>query len=242
MSVLLGSARTSSYNLADQVSVQDYYTHKQGYWLGFEPKSHALDLANAMKELCANNKIGYSQDYRETAWNMFEYFGRSIANINKRCYTDCSAGVRLCIWQAFNKQLPNFNTESEPSVLKKSGLFKEPIKVTNASQCTTGMVLCSPNKGHTVIVISTGKENNKTKYGVEVPPSSPLLRRGSKGKSVRLLQSCLNIVNKDCNLEVDGDFGPKTETELKKFQKKNKLEVDGVYGPRTHDKLKIKMN
>lgn len=155
MSVKFGSARSKNYNIASQVSIQDYYNPtSSGYWLGFEPKSHAQDLATAMKELCANDNILYSQEKRSNAWEVFEYFGNRIAKIKHRVYVDCSSGVRLCIRQAFKVKLPDFNTASEPDVLRKSGLFKEAKRITKPEQCTEGMVLVTPHKGHTVIVIS----------------------------------------------------------------------------------------
>ena len=52
------------------------------------------------------------------------------------------------------------------------------------------------------------------------------LKIGSKGENVKLLQRFLKL--KD-----DGDFGPKTETAVKKWQKTNGLVVDGIVGPIT---------
>lgn len=53
-----------------------------------------------------------------------------------------------------------------------------------------------------------------------------VLKLGSKGKEVEDLQKYLKI-------KVDGDFGPKTEESVKKFQKENKLTADGVVGEKT---------
>ena len=53
-----------------------------------------------------------------------------------------------------------------------------------------------------------------------------ILRKGSKGESVRTLQEFLKIT-------VDGDFGPKTESAVKSYQKKTGLTVDGVVGKNT---------
>ena len=53
-----------------------------------------------------------------------------------------------------------------------------------------------------------------------------VLKKGSKGESVRTLQEFLKIT-------VDGDFGPKTESAVKAYQKKNGLIIDGVVGPKT---------
>lgn len=56
-----------------------------------------------------------------------------------------------------------------------------------------------------------------------------VLRKGSKGEQVKTLQRLLNALGYNCG-NVDGDFGSKTETALKAFQKANKLTQDGVCG------------
>lgn len=53
-----------------------------------------------------------------------------------------------------------------------------------------------------------------------------ILKLGSKGKEVELLQEYLKIT-------VDGDFGPATEKAVKEFQKDRGLTVDGIVGPKT---------
>ena len=53
-----------------------------------------------------------------------------------------------------------------------------------------------------------------------------VLKLGSKGKEVEDLQKYLKI-------KVDGNFGPKTEESVKKFQTTNKLTADGVVGEKT---------
>ena len=57
-----------------------------------------------------------------------------------------------------------------------------------------------------------------------------VLRKGSKGDLVKKMQSALGI-------GADGDFGPSTESALKKWQDRNGLTPDGVAGPKTLAKL-----
>lgn len=68
------------------------------------------------------------------------------------------------------------------------------------------------------------------------PSGSPLLREGSEGSRVGMLQRCLNKVLKS-RLVVDGDFGPATKAKVIAFQKKVKITADGIYGPQTASKL-----
>jgi len=57
-----------------------------------------------------------------------------------------------------------------------------------------------------------------------------ILKLGSKGEDVRILQECLN-------LKVDGDFGKITEKAVKEFQTKLGLKPDGIVGDFTWSKL-----
>jgi predicted chitinase len=57
-----------------------------------------------------------------------------------------------------------------------------------------------------------------------------VLRKGSKGEGVKLMQSALGIT-------ADGAFGPGTERALKAWQAKNGLTADGIAGPATFAKL-----
>lgn len=65
--------------------------------------------------------------------------------------------------------------------------------------------------------------NNESK---EDPSSLPIISKPNKGKAVKKLQSLLT--QKGFPAGADGDFGPKTEEMVKKFQEKNKLPVNGV--------------
>jgi peptidoglycan hydrolase-like protein with peptidoglycan-binding domain len=77
------------------------------------------------------------------------------------------------------------------------------------------------------------------------PPSSgrPVLRRGSRGSSVRELQSRLNrwlMSNPQSGLQqlvVDGQFGQLTYAVVLAFQKAEGLTADGIVGPRTWARL-----
>ncbi len=68
--------------------------------------------------------------------------------------------------------------------------------------------------------------------------SMALLRRGSKGESVRALQMLLLGNGFSCGKwGADGDFGKATETALQEYQRQNNLTPDGVAGPLTWSAL-----
>jgi putative chitinase len=57
-----------------------------------------------------------------------------------------------------------------------------------------------------------------------------LLKNGSKGSDVKLLQEKLGLT-------ADGDFGPGTEAKVKAWQTTNGLTADGIVGPGTWTKM-----
>ena len=64
------------------------------------------------------------------------------------------------------------------------------------------------------------------------------LKKGSVGSDVKTLQELLNqLVIVTPALELDGDFGSKTEAAVKAFQRKAGIEVDGIYGEESHKAL-----
>jgi len=65
-----------------------------------------------------------------------------------------------------------------------------------------------------------------------------LLKKGMKSDSVKWLQ--WELVQAKFQIVIDGDFGPKTETAVKSFQKLYNLKVDGIVGGMTRSMLKAK--
>ncbi|HWC22783.1 MAG TPA: peptidoglycan-binding protein [Flexivirga sp.] len=59
----------------------------------------------------------------------------------------------------------------------------------------------------------------------------PVLRKGANGHPVPTLQHLLN--GRGASLTADGDFGPKTDAAVRKFQQSAGLTVDGIVGPAT---------
>ena len=57
-----------------------------------------------------------------------------------------------------------------------------------------------------------------------------ILRKGSKGRNVLMLQEFLGI-------HADGDFGKQTDKAVRIWQKNNNLKVDGIVGPNTWDAM-----
>lgn len=65
-----------------------------------------------------------------------------------------------------------------------------------------------------------------------------VLRKGSKGQSVKAIQAMLVGFGYSCgSAGIDGDFGSGTESAVRKYQSKKGLEVDGIVGTATWTSL-----
>ena len=168
MAVIIGSARHdehgncySSGKAGDQtgqeVSTQNFYNHSKG-WNVLRAKDNkvAEKLAEAMKIACGNKNIGYDQSER---------YGVIKHGINTKVKTecDCSSLVRACIIYASGKDVGDFNTSNERSVILKSGLFKDVGSYKQGDTLYNGDILVTRTKGHTAIVVS-GAKKSKGKY------------------------------------------------------------------------------
>lgn len=71
----------------------------------------------------------------------------------------------------------------------------------------------------------------------KLPPGT-VLRQGSTGWEVKVLQTALNTQYPlYSHLVVDGDFGPKTRAVVVEFQTRAHIQVDGIAGPQTLGRL-----
>ena len=142
-----------------ELRIQPWYLNKKG-WRVFRPKSYevAQKLADDMRSACDNPAIGYDQKQRNTLYAVADQVGFDCSKVDKPCECDCSSLVRVCLAYAGIKT-GNFNTASEPSVLKKTGAFDEmigPEYTDESGWLKTGDILVTTVKGHTAIVLNNG--------------------------------------------------------------------------------------
>lgn len=171
MGVIIGSARidergkasggaagdqkqTSTPDYKGEVSMQTFYVPSAG-WNIVRAKSadHAVKIAAAMITACNNKNIGYDQGGR---------YGIIKAGTGTKAKTecDCSSLIRRCVIEATGKDPGDFNTASEASVLKSTGMF-DVIPYTNNATLYTGDILVTKTKGHTVAVTSGAARTTK---------------------------------------------------------------------------------
>ena len=237
MSTIFGSARHdengkySGGKAGDQtgteVSMQTAYMHSKG-WVALRPKSIYLAemLAKSMKAYCNDLNIGYDQSNRLA---IMSYNGTG------KTECDCSSLVRRCIKDCSGVDVGNFTTANESYFLTNSKLFDK-VTINSLSDFRVGDVGVTKTKGHTIIVVdgthragestssASGTETTKNKKASET--KMPTIKKGSKGNAVKIWQIIIGV-------DADGDFGSKTLTATKKFQKAHNLEADGIVGTNT---------
>lgn len=78
----------------------------------------------------------------------------------------------------------------------------------------------------------TGSASNSTTKEGYCKVDLPMLKTGDKGPAVGTMQTLLNAKGYNCG-KVDKDFGTKTATALRAFQRANGLERDAICGPKS---------
>ena len=99
------------------------------------------------------------------------------------------------------------------------------------SQSNGGMVAIRSRKINSSVV-GVGRVSDDKNYSAK---NMPTLRIGSRGASVKTLQSILN--DHGAHLTVDGIFGNLTKLAVISFQGLNDLQKDGIVGRKTWEKL-----
>ena len=90
------------------------------------------------------------------------------------------------------------------------------------------------DRGWTHYAIPKGMEGTYVPVESSTGTTLPMLRKGSKGEYVTLLQTKLLMLGYDLGkYGADGDFGSKTNEAVWKFQIDHGLKADGIVGPAT---------
>ena len=195
----------------------------------------AMDIPTAQKEadyflnLIAGKKfdIGVWYDVEGkmlNAANLNDIVQAFIDRMAQRGYT---CGVYSNEWVFTGKlkkcQAPRWIakwTKNQPSISYKIWQFGGETNLIRSNKVAG--VTCDQNylQGDISKPVVPEKKNN-----AEI--SMQMIKRGSKGKSVKIWQIILG------NVTVDGDFGPATEAATRKWQAAHNLNSDGVVGPLT---------
>ena len=217
MTLIIGSARmgenghitggAAGDQTGGEVSMQNYYMHSKG-WYCLRPKTikMANKMADAMRQACDNNNIGYDQNSRNEVIAQLKKYG-TLAAIKTKTESDCSSLVRACVLQASGKDVGDMYTGNLASVLENSGLFAKRFSVSSESQLYNGDVLVTKSKGHTVIVVSGRKRKES---GADDKPSEKPESTNNVSKGQKWLNTNYSSVIREATgklLEIDGSYG-----------------------------------
>ncbi len=245
MAVIIGSARhdeNGKYSggkagdqTGEEVSKQEWYLHSKG-WVCIRAKDAAVreKIAQNMEYACANNHIGYDQGQNYTLFDVAGTVGWDCSKVTKDCETDCARLVRVCVWYA-GIHCGDFYTGDEVDTLKATGKFEilKDIKYTTTSNnLLRGDILVTKTKGHTVVVLSDGKNNTTVAPAVK---EHKTLRKGDSGNEVKEMQKDLIALGFGGieSLSATGKFGTVTKRCVVAFQTLTGLAADGICGPLT---------
>ena len=246
--VYIGSARIDERGRASggqagnqngkELSKQAWYLHSKG-WYCFRARDGALAdfIAEAMEKAISNRNIGYDQTQNQTLYNQIKAKGFDPIQATTPCETDCARLVRVCVAYAYERvgmdgsKVPDWYTATLPSLIMGLGTF---VKYTDADHCRSskylkrGDILCTRTKGHVVVVLNDGELAGSDATDYEL--GDRILRDGDYGADVTELQTRLKAVGYDPG-EIDGEFGPNTESAVKALQTVAGITVDGEFGP-----------
>lgn len=165
MEVIIGSARHNehgnytngkkgdnlqknrNWDICGEVSFQSFYEHSKG-WVCLRCKDgkSAKKIAASMITACNNPNVGYDQSFLR-----YGVIVNGTAS-KVRCGADCSSLVRQCVKEGLEIDLQDFTTETEVTVLLKTGKFKR-VKNISPKTLRVGDILVTKTKGHTAIVV-----------------------------------------------------------------------------------------
>lgn len=241
MAVIIGSARIGENGSitggkpgdqknGTEVSEQNFYIHSKG-WYVLRPKDESVanNIGDEMHYACNTSKMGYNQLGRYEVVNEIKKVG-TFKKLSKNVNSDCSSTVRSCIIAATGKDVGDFNTSSEVSVLEKSGLFEKHFAYTASTKLYKGDVLVTKTKGHTVAVTksdnvrSTSTTSKTTSTKIQATSSCFKKYAGSSCSIVEILR------------ELGSDF---TMDYRKKLAKKNN--ISGYKGTAQQNEQLVKL-
>lgn len=210
-----------------EVCIRPWYNKRWDFMIRAVDPVIANKIALACEAGCLNDNIGYSQTLRNTLHAEAKKVGYDLSKIETPCDCDCSSFMTICAIAGGVTELEYTGnaptTRTMVTTFAKTGRFKvyqEAAYLESDTHLKRGDILVKVGS-HTVMSLNDGIANMMFKT----------IKMKAKGAEVIMLQKRLNELG--YNLEIDGDFGPKTRNAVKDFQGKNALVIDGIVGPKT---------
>lgn len=216
--------------------IRDWYNYPWNCVLRHPLAEVRACLATQAVKAAENDNVGYDQLQRDDYGIELAKADYDPSKITRPVESDCSAGVIANTKSTGHilgiPELQNINatyTGNMRASYKAAGFYVLTDKkyLTSSDYLLAGDILLN-DKHHTCTVITNGAKASGT-------VTLPLVKIGSTGAAVEELQEKLNAAsyrNKK-TLEVDGEFGPLTQSQVIHFQMDRGLDPDGEVGPIT---------
>ena len=216
--------------------IRDWYNYPWNCVLRHPLAEVRACLATQAVKAAENDNVGYDQLQRDDYGIELAKADYDPSKITRPVESDCSAGVIANTKSTGHilgipelQHLSATYTGNMRAAYKAAGFYVLTDKkyLTSSDYLLAGDILLN-DAHHTCTVITNGAKASGT-------VTLPLVKRGSTGAAVEELQEKLNAAsyrNKK-TLEVDGEFGPLTQSQVIHFQMDRGLDPDGEVGPIT---------
>ena len=235
--------QTSTPDYRGEVSMQEFYMHSKGWIVArLIDDAAAVKNAQSMETACNNKNIGYDQYQRDGIWTAGTATKKKTecdcSSLVRRCLYEATGkdvgNIRTILMERMLK---------ESGLFQELKQYKSGMKLCTGDVLFTGQ-LGHPVSGHTVIVVK-GESRGKEPLRAAVPTLRRGMKNNSEVEMLQRDLRHLKYVGEDkAKLSIDKDFGPNTEYAVKQFQKDAKKEgtydseIDGIYGPKSASAMK----
>lgn len=214
MAILIGHAsidengRARGGKAGDQtkkeVCTREWYNKNWDFVLRCKDPEKAEKMAVSCEKGCANDKIGYDQNQRNTLNTQAKKVGYDLSKITVRCETDCSAFMSVCA-QTAGINIP-YNSGNAPTTSTMKNAF---LSTGEFGVLTDFKYLISDNYlkrgdiqvktgSHTVMALENGGKATMSKIGVDVSSYQGNIEWDT-AKTSGIEFSILKIIRKDLN-------------------------------------------
>ncbi len=188
MAVLIGHASISENgtvngNAGDstgkEVCTRNWYNGTWGFMAVHKDANVREKIAKIVEQACANNKVGYSQNTRNTLNTQAKAKSYDISKITTACNCDCSSLINVAVVGAGLGSYGSngWTTSTMESQLSKLGFKIIKTNLTSEAYAVRGAIYNRAGK-HVVCALSDGSKANDTlksagaTVATTVPPTS----------------------------------------------------------------------
>lgn len=223
-----------------EYQIMNWYSRPWLCVLRFNDARIAAMIADMATKAAQNNLIGYDQgtagnsNDRYSFWQHLKASNYDPAQITVACESDCSASTAAIVkgagYRLNNAKLKAVSiyltTRNMRAAMKAAGakVLTDSKYLTSGDYLKAGDILLNDNH-HVAIAVTTGAKVStpSTTLTGTFQTRLPILRKGSSGTAVAMLQAMLGV-------EADGQFGDDTYNSLKVFQKNVGVKANGTCG------------